>query len=181
MKYLLVIGYDYSDRNKAQAHIKHLLKGMDRNVFASENEVQNYLNDVSKTVAELLPRTKKIDLNVWSTHNGDLKISDGKFCTGMDLTFHCFEKEEEQLKNGKVIGLYSCSCHLFESYDAAKIARTQKLNIGQPVTHRCSGKVGSIYAIESGGYVTVKYGPLASDIQLEHVQNLIKKEVENAY
>ena len=95
MKYLLVIGYDYSDRNKAQAHVKHLLKGMDRNVFVSENEVQNYLNDVSKTVAELLPRTKKIDLNVWSTHNGDLKISDGKFCTGMDLTFHCFEKEVE--------------------------------------------------------------------------------------
>ncbi len=75
-----------------------------------------------------------------------------------------------------VIGLYTCSCHLFDSYEAADAARKQKLPIGTPVKNRCTGTVGVVNELCSQkGWVIVKYGPLPKDNHLEHVQKLIKK------
>lgn len=77
------------------------------------------------------------------------------------------------MNNNKVIGLYTCSCHLFPSYEEADKARKQKLSIGTTVKHRCTQDTGTVHEIQGEGYVTVKYGNLPKDIHLEHVQELI--------
>ncbi|SFS30589.1 hypothetical protein [Lutibacter maritimus] len=74
-----------------------------------------------------------------------------------------------------IIGLYTCSCHLFSSYEAAETAKKQKLAIGTPVKNRCTKTIGKVIELcEQKGYVIVKYGPLPKDNHLEHVQELIK-------
>ena len=72
-----------------------------------------------------------------------------------------------------IVGLYTCSCHPFGSYDEAQVAQRQKLPVGLKVKNRCSGRIGIIYEIIDKGYVTVRYGPLPKNIELEHVQNLL--------
>lgn len=82
-----------------------------------------------------------------------------------------------KLKNNTpgVIGLYTCSCHLFIDYDEAKKAKNQKLPIGSRVKHRCTQQIGVINELTNAkGYVIVKYGDLQKDNHLEHVQELIK-------
>ncbi|QKX07773.1 hypothetical protein HN014_22500 (plasmid) [Aquimarina sp. TRL1] len=81
------------------------------------------------------------------------------------------------IKNSGVIGLYTCSCHLFKNYDEAKKAKNQKLPIGTGVKNRCTGIIGIINEFcKQKGYVIVKYGKLPKDHHLEHVQELIKLE-----
>lgn len=50
--------------------------------------------------------------------------------------------------DGKFKGLYSCSCHLFETYDDLRNANLQKFVPGQKVRNRCSGKEGIIYEVK---------------------------------
>ena len=75
---------------------------------------------------------------------------------------------------GNVIGLYTCSCHLFESYEQADAAAKQKLEVGEKVKERCSGEEGEVSEVNKGGYVIVKYGERPCDHKLEHAQELIK-------
>ncbi|WP_064967629.1 hypothetical protein [Tenacibaculum ovolyticum] len=76
-----------------------------------------------------------------------------------------------------VIGLYTCSCHLFKDYESAKKAKNQKLSIGSRVKHRCTQKVGFVNELtDTKGYVIVKYGDFPKDNHLDHVQELIKLE-----
>ena len=81
------------------------------------------------------------------------------------------------IESNGVIGLYTCSCHLFKSYDDAKKAKNQKLPIGTRVKNRCTGTIGIVNELcKQKGYVIVKYGELPKDNHLEHVQELIKIE-----
>jgi cobyrinic acid a,c-diamide synthase len=84
------------------------------------------------------------------------------------------KKSKFRLMKG-IIGLHTCSCHLFDSYEAANAAIKQKLPIGTPVKKRCGGASGIVHSIsDQKGYVIVMYGPLPKDKHLEHVQRLIK-------
>ena len=77
----------------------------------------------------------------------------------------------------KVIGLHTCSCHLFKDYEEAKKYKNQKLPIGTTVKNRCCGKEGVVIELcEQKGYVLVKYGSQQKDIHLEHVQELVKTQ-----
>lgn len=92
-KYLMVCGMQYADKNKAQAAVKTLLKGMDRSIFESETEIKNFLNDVSDQVAQLYPRHKKIELDLFypGMHKTDLYLIDVPVTSGIDIRFYQFE------------------------------------------------------------------------------------------
>ena len=78
-----------------------------------------------------------------------------------------------------VIGLYTCSCHLFKSYDEAKYYKNQKLVVGDPVKNRCTGRSGIVFSFcEQRGYLIVKYGVNPCDQHLEHKQELLKIEAQ---
>lgn len=73
-----------------------------------------------------------------------------------------------------VIGLYTCSCHLFESYEDAIFHQKKKLPVGTKVKNRCTGNKGVVYSLcDAKGYVIVKYGPLPKNRHLQHVQELL--------
>ena len=74
-----------------------------------------------------------------------------------------------------ITGLYGCSCHPFTTWGECAAYSKQKMTTGQKVKQRHTGREGEIYGIhEQKGYVTVKYGELMSDLELEHVAMLIK-------
>lgn len=79
-----------------------------------------------------------------------------------------------------VIGLYTCSCHLFNNYEDSKKAKNQKLPINTNVKNRCSGKIGYVIELcKQKGYVIVKYGKYPKDNHLEHVQELLELKNNN--
>jgi hypothetical protein len=82
-----------------------------------------------------------------------------------------------------ITGYYGCNCHPFESWTVCKRFHKQKLKIGEPVRHRCTGQLGTISKVESseGNWYLVKFGTkgVPSDHELEHAASLIKME-ENA-
>lgn len=73
----------------------------------------------------------------------------------------------------QITGYYGCKCHPFASWDDLKKFEKQKLTKDDKVIHRCNGKKGIILG-EVKGFVTVKFGNKKSDIELDHVANLIK-------
>lgn len=75
----------------------------------------------------------------------------------------------------KIIGLYGCYCHPFDSYEQADAMFNQKLKVGQVVKQRHTGRVGEIYGIHERQFYSVKYGPQPKDLELEHAQCLIKQ------
>lgn len=77
-------------------------------------------------------------------------------------------------KPQEVKGLWSCSCHLFGSFDEAKKAARQKFAIGDKVKNRCTKRTGVVHEIGESHYLIVKYGSRACDLHLEHAQELIK-------
>jgi len=73
------------------------------------------------------------------------------------------------------IGYYGCDCHNFATEAEWKIAYNQKLSTGDKVRRRCRGIEGEIVEnLPERGFVIVRYGPLQSDLHLEHVEQLIK-------
>jgi hypothetical protein len=76
----------------------------------------------------------------------------------------------------KIIGLYGCQCHPYKDWNECKLFHFQKLEIGDKIKNRCTGKEGEIFKKyqEHKFFYTVKYGPLESDKQLEHSAQLIK-------
>lgn len=75
------------------------------------------------------------------------------------------------------LGYYSCSCHPFKTVEELRKFSTQKLNIGNKIQHRCSGKKGEVIAYDTTntkGFVIVKLIGGHVSGELEHVENLIK-------
>ena len=98
---------------------------------------------------------------------------------GIDyLCQSCIDKDPSYPYNDSigVIGLYTCSCHLFPTYEDAKKAQLQKFVLGEKVKHRCSGDLGVVKEVcKEKGYIIVSYGSLPKDNHLNHVQQLIKQ------
>lgn len=77
-----------------------------------------------------------------------------------------------------VTGLYGCNCHPFESWAEYERAQKQKLRVGDPVTHRCTGRSGVVSRVDQGNWYLVKFGTkgVPSDHELEHAAGLIREE-----
>lgn len=73
----------------------------------------------------------------------------------------------------KIIGLYGCYCHPYESWEDCEKMHKQKLSIGALVKQRHSGAQGEVFRYLGSGFYTVKYGPKPSDEHLEHAANLV--------
>lgn len=72
--------------------------------------------------------------------------------------------------DGKFKGLYSCDCHMFDTYAELRKANLQKFIPGQKVRNRCSGKKGTIDKVE-GNFIYFNHGsPLWG---LHHKEELI--------
>ena len=72
-----------------------------------------------------------------------------------------------------ITGLYGCSCHPFKSWEECRLFSNRVFKIGENIRNRHSGKIGTVYELsETKGYLSVKYGDLRSDIELEHVAML---------
>ena len=82
---------------------------------------------------------------------------------------------KQEFPNG-VIGLWTCSCHLFENYEAADKAKKQKFEMHTTVTDRCTQEKGKIISSKENGYYLVSFGPLSSDRANRHAQELIKTQ-----
>lgn len=82
-------------------------------------------------------------------------------------------KDNKRIKP-RITGLNGCKCHPFASWKESGKYHNQKFQVGDKVQNRCKKTVGFINGIadQSGNYYTVKYGKLASDIQLEHAAQL---------
>ncbi len=69
----------------------------------------------------------------------------------------------------KYKGLYSCDCHLFETYEDLRKANLQKFVPGQKVKNRCTGKQGTIESI-TGKYAYFNYkSPLWGTAHIEEL------------
>lgn len=87
MKYLIVCGHSYADKNKLQTELKRVFRVCDRDIWDSEADVQQFVKDVAEKASALFPRCKPISLRLYKTEN-DLRISGG---LGMEVTFYAFD------------------------------------------------------------------------------------------
>lgn len=72
-------------------------------------------------------------------------------------------------------GIFTCSCHPFETWKDVEKAYKQKFKIGDKVRHRCTQKEGVIIEPnDQEGFVKTKYGKYQRDIHLDHAQELVK-------
>lgn len=72
----------------------------------------------------------------------------------------------------KFKGLYSCNCHLFDSYEELRQANLQKFVPGQKVKHRCSGKIGTVVEFKKP-WVTFPFPAIKNQLQgIEHMEEL---------
>ena len=83
---------------------------------------------------------------------------------------------------GYIFGIAGCYCHPFNNWEDCDKAHNQRFKVGDPVYNRHTEKTGVIDGWEAtkneqtAENVYVKYGELASDIELEHVARLVKVE-----
>ena len=87
-----------------------------------------------------------------------------------------------------IMGYYGCDCHPYKSWKELKFYENQKLQVGDIVKHRCTGRVGEIlgnstewmypqdkprYLVTHKKSYNIKYGEIPRDHQTINVQNAI--------